>query len=49
VNDDGLVAATDALIVLARSVAPETALDCPASESALDTSLSTTTSTTLLP
>jgi hypothetical protein len=46
-NDDGQVAATDALIVLARSVAPETALDCPPSEPALDTSGSTTTSTTL--
>jgi len=46
-NDDGQVAATDALIVLARSAAPETALDCPPSEPALDTSGSTTTSTTL--
>ena len=46
VNDDGIVAATDALTLLTRSVAPETAIACPAAGAA-DETTSTTTSTTL--
>ena len=43
VNDDGLVAATDALTVLTRSVAPETALACPPTEPALRATTTTST------
>jgi hypothetical protein len=43
VNDDGLIAATDALTVLTRSVAPETPLACPSVEPALGATTTTST------